>query len=86
MKTVLMIALVVYGFGALGAVIGNVVSLLISGVTGGLLVWLIYKNFPPSGPLSIGFFENVKLMLKYGVPLSVGAIVNGFLLQFYTIH
>jgi len=84
-RSALMIGFVVYGFGALGAVAGNVISLLISGLTGGLLVWLIYRNLPSTNQQSLSVFKNVKIMLKYGVPLSVGTIVNGFLLQFYNI-
>lgn len=84
-KTLLMTVLVVVGFGVLGAVLGNVVSLMISGLIGVMLIYLIYKNFPHVGSWSVQFFENIKLMLKYGVPLSVGSIVGGFLLQFYNI-
>jgi O-antigen/teichoic acid export membrane protein len=84
-KTVLMTVLVVIGFGALGAVLGNIISLLIAGLTGLLLLWLIYKNFPQSTDQGMKFLVNVKIMLKYGVPLSIGTIVNGFLLRFYDI-
>jgi O-antigen/teichoic acid export membrane protein len=83
-KTTLMIILVVYGLGALGAVLGAVISLLIAGLTGTLLLFLVYRNFKTSS-FSINLVENIKLMLKYGLPLSVGTIVNGFLMQFYNI-
>ena len=83
-KTTLMIILVVYGLGALGAVLGAIISLLIAGLTGTLLLYLVYRNFKTSS-LSINLVENIKLMLKYGLPLSVGTIVNGFLMQFYNI-
>ncbi|MHA2053467.1 MAG: oligosaccharide flippase family protein [Candidatus Hodarchaeales archaeon] len=84
-KTVLMVFLVVYGFGALGAVMGNIISLMIAGLTGLMLMWLVYKNFPQTDQGSMDVFENVKVMLRYGVPLSIGTIVSGFLLQFYNI-
>jgi PST family polysaccharide transporter len=84
-KTILMTALVVVGFGALGAVLGNIISLMIAGLTGLLLIWLIYKNFPHTTTQSMNILGNIKTMLGYGVPLSIGTIVNGFLLQFYNI-
>jgi PST family polysaccharide transporter len=84
-KTILMAVLVVYGFGALGAVMGNIISLLMAGLTGLLLMWLVYKNFPQTDQGGMNIFENVKVMLRYGVPLSIGTIISGFLLQFYDI-
>ena len=81
-KTILMIGLVVIGLGAFGAILGSVFSLIISGLTGLLLIWIIYKNFPKTGD-KIQIMSNIKLMLKYGVPLSIGSIVTGLLLQFY---
>ena len=81
-KTILMIGLVVMGLGAFGAVFGSTFSLMISGLTGLLLIWIIYKNFPKTGD-SMQIMSNIKFMLKYGVPLSIGSIVTGFLLQFY---
>ena len=83
-KTILMVVLVAVGLGAFGAVLGNIVSLMIAGLTGLLLLWLVYKNFPQTDEQNIKIIENIKLMLKYGVPLSIGSIVSGLLLQFYT--
>ena len=83
-KTSFMVALVAVGLGAFGAVLGNILSLLMAGLTGLLLVWLVYKNFPKTGEQNMEIMENIKLMLRYGVPLSIGSIVHGLLLQFYT--
>ena len=81
-KTILVIALVAMGLGVFGAVLGSIFSLMISGLTGLLLLWIIYKNFPKTGD-NMQIMSNIKLMLKYGVPLSIGSIVHGLLLQFY---
>lgn len=84
-KTILIPILVIIGLSAFGAVLGYIISFLISGVIGVLLVWILYKNFPK---LTFGRLEimmNIKIMLKYGFPLSIGAILSGFLTQFYSI-
>jgi len=83
-KTLLMVVLVVVGLGAFGAVLGNIFALIIAGLTGLLLLWLVYKNFPQANGKNMEIIKNIKLMLRYGVPLSIGSIVNGMLLQFYT--
>jgi len=83
-KTILMVVLVVVGLGTFGAVLGNIFSLIIAGLTGLLLLWLVYKNFPHDNGNKMEITKNIKLMLRYGVPLSIGSIVNGMLLQFYT--
>jgi len=83
-KTSFMVALVAVGLGAFGAVLGNILSLFMAGLTGMLLVWLVYKNFPKTGEQNMKIIENIKLMLRYGVPLSIGSIVSGLLFQFYT--
>jgi O-antigen/teichoic acid export membrane protein len=46
-------------------------------------MFTIYKKLPKpeGGKLEIG--QNVKIMLKFGLPLSVGVILAGFLLQYY---
>ena len=84
-KTVFMVALVAVGLGAFGAVLGNISSLILSGLTGLFLLWLVYKNFPKTSGEKMQIMENIKLMLRYGVPLSIGSIVGGLLSQFYTL-
>jgi O-antigen/teichoic acid export membrane protein len=84
-KAILMIILVVVGFGALGAVLGNIIALLVAGLTGLLLIWFVFKNFPQDSENGLNLFGNIKTMLRYGLPLSIGTIVNGFLLQFYNV-
>ncbi len=82
-KTSLIIALVVLGLGTLGAVVGFSLGVLVAGVAGLLLVYVMYRSLPPSTDGRLGLIKTIKTMLKYGLPISVGAILSGFLTQFY---
>ena len=44
-KTALIIALVIFGLGTLGAVIGFSVAILVAGLTGVLLMYTMYQSF-----------------------------------------
>ncbi|MBN1245744.1 flippase [Candidatus Bathyarchaeota archaeon] len=83
LKTALIIALVLLGLGTYGAITGFTVATLLTGLIGVLLMFTIYKKLPKpeGGKLEIG--QNVKVMLKYGLPLSIGVILAGFLAQYY---
>ena len=82
-KTGLILALVILGFGTLGAVIGFSLGVLVAGVTGVLLVYVMYRALPKAPEGKLEFIKTTKIMLKYGLPLSIGAILSGFLTQFY---
>ncbi|MGB9134024.1 MAG: oligosaccharide flippase family protein, partial [Candidatus Bathyarchaeia archaeon] len=77
-KTTLIIILVLLGLGTFGAITGFTVASLLSGIIGVTLMFAIYKLLPnPNGSkLEIG--NNIKTMLKYGLPLSLGVILTGF--------
>lgn len=83
LKTALIITLVFVGLGTYGAITGFTVANFLAGLIGLLLMFTIYKRLPkPNGnKLEIG--NNIKTMLKYGVPISLSEIIAGFLLQFY---
>jgi len=83
-KTGLVIALLVFGFGLLGATIGFTVGVIVASITGVLFIYTLYSSLPksPDGNLAIG--ETIKTMLKYGLPISIGTMLIGFLLVFYT--
>jgi O-antigen/teichoic acid export membrane protein len=85
LKTGLMLLLVIFGFGTYGAVVGTTISYLLSGVVSILILYVvIYKNLQKQdGKLEI--FSTIKTMFRYGLPLSISAIVSGFLAQFYNI-
>jgi O-antigen/teichoic acid export membrane protein len=84
-KTVVIITLVLVGLGTYGAITGFTVGTLLAGVIGIMLMFTIYKGLPKpdGGKLEIG--NNIKTLLKYGIPLSIGAILGGFLLQYYNL-
>lgn len=82
-KTVLIIGLVVLGLGTLGAIDGFAISIVISGIIGLILVYTMYKDLPNPNHVKLELIQNIKFMLKYGLPVSIGAILAGFLTQFY---
>ena len=83
-KTFLILALVILGFGTLGAVIGFSVGVLVAGITGVLLIYIMYRTLPKPPKGKLEFTKTTKIMLMYGLPLSIGAILSGFLTQFYS--
>ena len=83
-KTFLILALVILGFGTLGAVIGFSVGVLVAGITGVLLIYIMYRALPKPPKGKLEFTKTTKIMLMYGLPLSIGAILSGFLTQFYS--
>jgi stage V sporulation protein B len=83
-KTGIVIALVLLGFGTFGAVTGFTMAMLITAVTGFLLVWTVYKPLIQQTKCKLEILSTVKTMLKYGLPLSISTIVGGFLTQFLT--
>jgi O-antigen/teichoic acid export membrane protein len=96
-KAVLVPGLVIMGLGVFGAVIGFTFAFLIAGVTATLLLWVLYRKLPKEirQPRSLEVSQsedkkreartNIKLLLKFGLPLSIGAIIATFQIQFYTI-
>jgi O-antigen/teichoic acid export membrane protein len=83
-KTALIITLVVLGLGTSGAVMGFTIAVLFAGLVGVLLMWTMYKSLPKPIDGKLELLNTTKTMLKYGLPLSIGAILAGFLTQFYT--
>ncbi len=83
-KTGVIVALVLLGFGALGAVTGFTISVLVAGITGVVLTWTIYKSLPKPVISKLEIMTSTKTLLKYGFPVSIGSILAGFLTQFYT--
>jgi O-antigen/teichoic acid export membrane protein len=83
-KTSLIITLVVLGLGTLGAVTGFTMAILVAGLIGILLMWTMYKSLPKPIDGKLELVNTTKTMLKYGLPLSIGSILAGFLTQFYS--
>jgi O-antigen/teichoic acid export membrane protein len=83
-KTAMILLFVILGLGTLGAVIGFSVGGLVAGVAGALLIYTMYRSLPKPTNGKLEFIKTTKTMLKYGLPLSIGAILAGFLTQFYS--
>jgi len=83
-KTILIVALVLLGFGTLGAITGFTTAVLMAGLTGILLMWTIYKSLPKTTNSKLEIMATIKMMLKYGLPVSIGTILTGFLSVFYS--
>ena len=83
-KTGLIIGLVLLGLGTVGAVIGFSVAVLVAGITGILLLYTMYRSLPKPTDGKLAIIKTIKTMLKYGLPISIGAILTGFLTQFYS--
>lgn len=83
-KSVAAPLLVFFGYGALGAVLGYTLSLLVSGIIAvTLLYFLLFKNLRKTKKSRAKISETLKKMLHYGVPLSISSILGGFRLQLY---
>ncbi len=84
-KTALVIGLVIIGLGPFGAVIGYTIAFFIAGIIGVLLMWTIYKNLPRPSSGLLEIKKNIKIMFKFGLPLSISTILSGFLTQYYSV-
>jgi len=83
-KTGLMILLVLLGLGAYGAIIGTTIAYLIAGSTSIIILYItVYKKLQKENDNKLEIFATLKNMFKYGLPLSIAAILAGFLAQFY---
>jgi O-antigen/teichoic acid export membrane protein len=83
-KTLIQIVLIVFGFAVAGVVIGHVVSYLIGGVIGIILVSLLLRN-KKGGSGNFGFSANTKLLLNYGGPLYLSTVLVGVVPLFQNI-
>ena len=82
-KTVIMIALVVFGFGTSGAVLGYTIAMVVAGLIGVALIWTQYRHLPKLAGFKLEIKAYTKSMLSYGAPLSASAIIAGFQAQYY---
>jgi len=83
-KTVLAPLLVILGYGAFGVILGSTVAFLTAGLISVLILYLaLYKKIRRLSDDKPKIVETIKTMLKYGLLLSISAILSGFLMQFY---
>jgi O-antigen/teichoic acid export membrane protein len=84
-KTVIIITLVILGFGTSGAVIGYTVAMVLAGLIGVALVWTQYTKLPKLSNAKLEIKACTKSMLTYGTPLSISSIISSFQGQFFTL-
>ncbi len=83
-QSILSALLVYLGYGALGATLGYTLGSVISSVTAGfLLYFVIFRKLGSKFAFKSDLLQQLKPMLKYGVPLAIAAITAGILTQFY---
>jgi len=84
LKTGFMILLVILGFGAYGAIIGTTIAYLIAGSISIIILYItVYKKLQKENDNKLEILATIKTMFRYGLPLSISAILSGFLAQFY---
>lgn len=83
LKTGLMVLLVTLEYGVYGASIGNAVSHLSAGLVGIAFLYLVVIRKLQKQEGRLQFVNTLKSILKFGLPLSVVAILVGVLAQFY---
>jgi O-antigen/teichoic acid export membrane protein len=84
LKTGLMVLLVTLSFGVYGATIGNAISHLSAGLIGIALLYLIVIKNLQNQEGKLQLVSTIKTMLKFGLPLSVVAMLTGVLAQVYS--
>ena len=78
--------LVLFGYGALGAVLGYTFSLLAASTIAFLMLSIvILKKLRKARTRQPRLVQTLKKMLHYGVPLSISSIMAGFMVQFYSL-
>jgi O-antigen/teichoic acid export membrane protein len=82
-RTTLMISLVIAGLGTSGAVLGYTFALVTAGLIGLALVFTQYRKLPKHSHISLEIRAYIKVMLFYGIPLSISDIISGFKMQYY---
>lgn len=80
-------ALVIAGLGVNGAVIGYLMTSVVTAIVGFTFFFLsIYRKIKvETGSLGRQFKDSLSLMIRYGIPLSISSILLGFLTQFYNL-
>ncbi len=82
LKLAISVILIVLGFGIFGALYGYVLSCLLAGVLGTIVLFLTrLRNDPVGNEVGWtlrGFLDDVKTMMKYGLPLYTGNVILQF--------
>jgi len=83
-KVLISPALIVLGYGVLGAVIGSSLGPLVSSMVAVLVVYLVLWRPLRQNGASLNFFGNLKMMLRYSYPLFISMLLGGALGQIYS--
>jgi O-antigen/teichoic acid export membrane protein len=84
-KTAIVPPLVLIGLGVGGAVLGYTLALLVAALTGALLMWVLSRKLPHETISEDDVLGTTKMMLGYGLPLSLAAILSTFMVQLYLV-
>jgi O-antigen/teichoic acid export membrane protein len=83
-KTATSPLLVILGYGVLGPVIGYTLSFIVAGTVGLATFYLILlRPLRKKRTKKSSIRKTLRIMLDYGVPLSIGSILTGILAQIY---
>src|SRR2546425_6504772 len=83
MKLVFSVSLILIGMGVLGAVLGQIVGLLVAGsLAGGVLYFRLPKRLATNGGT---FAEDIREMFRYGLPVYIGGLAITVAGQYVTI-
>jgi len=82
-KTTLSPLLVISGFSVVGALTGHISGYMIAALAGSLIFFKYYRRL--GKPSNDSFKGNIKVMLGYGFPLYLSALLDLFLGQYQTI-
>jgi O-antigen/teichoic acid export membrane protein len=83
-KTLTGPVLVILGYGVLGAVLGYTGSFIAAGIIGLATLYVaVFRPLRKSKTHRSNLSKTLKMMLNFGVPLSMSTILGGILIQFY---
>jgi len=83
-KTLVGPALVFIGYSVLGAIIGYVLGFVVAGIIGLTIFYLaLLRPLRKNRTKKSNLIKTLKIMLHYGVPLSIGSMLAGVLGQIY---
>jgi len=85
LKSILAPLLVYFGMGALGAVLGNTASLIISSLIGITIFSFVFLRKPTNQESQISPRTAMRILLTYGFPLFLSILISGAITQVYNV-